>query len=274
MRPTLFLMFLAGLLGFFIWLSLSGFFLFLAMGLLTALMVITLGYADTAILLFLGAREVRSGDEPLFYEAAAQEAYKLSLPVPKLYLYNGTFERAFVLQHQNQISLVMSRSLLREIQGGELSVICFELLLQVKKGLAAKRTKAMYTLGFMSWIIHFWASLICRLLPGKDARNALNWAVNYLLHPWLDFLFVLLLGEVYFRKLQLCLKEYPVEMEAVEKLGLRLRRPAEIYSLTSRKMLELSSSSRSRHFQNIIALELLPHEWDYFFKPQEVRSVK
>jgi hypothetical protein len=110
--------------------------------------------------------------------------------------------------------------------------------------------------------------LISRLVPLKEVREALDWILNFLLHPLLDILFSLTLGKGYFKKLSGFISEYPYEKELLLKLGLKLIEPESIYSLPSRKLQEFSSASRSRHYQDILALEFLPHEWDYFFRKE------
>lgn len=265
MRATLFLLINFITLGLFLWLTLSGAALVFCYLILFLLAVVSIGYADTVILFFLGAREVRSSDEPVFFEAAAQEAYKLAVPMPNLYFYNGSLERGFVLQNKQSISLVLNRSLLNNAQPSELSAICFEMLLQVKKGMAGKRTKVMFLLGAKSWIAHFLLGIFTSLIPHKEFRQSCGWVLNYLLHPWLDLMFRLTLGKRYFKKLGNLLAEYPVEGALLKTVGLKLRRAEEVYSVPSRKLMELTSVAKSRHFQNILALELLPHEWDYLF---------
>jgi hypothetical protein len=112
--------------------------------------------------------------------------------------------------------------------------------------------------------------LFINLLPFKDVRRAADWFINFLFHPVLEVLFKLLLGEAYFKKLEQFLGDYPEEKELLARVGLKLRRPYSYYSLPSRKLLELQSVNKSRHFQNIMALEFLPHEWDFFFKGGEL----
>jgi len=80
--------------------------------------------------------------------------------------------------------------------------------------------------------------------------------------------FKLIIGKKYFKKLGLILKEFPTECDSLQKVGLKLKATNEIYSLSSRKMIEFSSLNKSRHFQNIMALEFLPHEWDLIFDPK------
>lgn len=268
MRVTLILVLTTLILGLFLWVTLSGALLALASLLLLFLIVTTLGYPDKAILFFLGAREVRSRDEATFFKTASQEAYKLAVPMPHLYFYSGSVERGFILQNKNSLSIILSKSLLETVSEAELSAICFELLLQVKKGMASKRTKVMFLLGSCSWFCHSVVSLCSRIVPVKEVREAFDWILNYLLHPFLDFLFKLTLGQGYFKRLLGFINEYPYEKELLLKLGLKLREPENIYSLPSRKLIEFSSVSRSRHYQNILALEFLPHEWDYFFSKE------
>lgn len=265
MRVNFILLLATLVLGLFLWVTLSGALLVLACIFLLFLIVITIGYPDKAILFFLGAREVRSRDEAVFYKTASQEAYKLAVSMPHLYFYNGSVERGFVLQNKNVTSIILAKNLLHTVNEAELHAICFELLLQVKKGMASKRTKVMFLLGTCSWMSHSIVGVFARLIPMREVKEALDWVLNYLLHPLLDFLFRMTLGHGYFRKLMGFIEEYPFEKELLLKLGLKLRAPDDLYSLPSRKLQEFASASRSRHYQNILAMEFLPHEWDFFY---------
>ena len=265
MRVNLILLMSTVVFGLFLWVTLSGASLVLSGLILVFFVVITLGYPDKAILFFLGAREVRSRDEALFFKTASQEAYKLAVTMPHLYFYNGSVERGFILQNKHVTSIILSKKILHSVSETELHAICFELLLQVKKGMAVKRTKVMFVLGSCSWFAHSLVGLISKIIAVREVREALNWVLNYLLHPALDFLFSFTLGQGYFRKLSTFIEEYPLEKELLIKLGLKLRAPSDLYSLPTRKLQEFSSSARSPHYQNILALEFLPHEWDYFF---------
>lgn len=265
MRVTLFHLLLSCTIGLILWDTSSGIFLTIGLILYLVFIVISIGYTDTWILFLLGAREVRSSDEVDFHSAAVQEAYKLSVPRPHLYYYNGSLERAFVLQNQKEISLVFSKDLLQICSKEELAAICFELLIQVKKNLASKRTKVMFLIGFASWISHTLVDLISKIIPISEVRKSMNWLMSYLIHPWMDLFYKLTLGEKYFKKLEVLLKDYPKENDLLRRVGSKLRVNNEIYSLASRKAIECSSVDRSRHYQNIITLEFLPHEWDLIF---------
>jgi hypothetical protein len=269
MRIALFSLVLTLLFGLYLWVTLSGALLVLGLLFLAFFIFITVGYSDKAVLFFLGARSVRSHDEPLFYQAAAQEAYKLSVPVPELYFYNGSLERGFVLQNGSAVSLVIGRGVLEGADELELSAICFELLLQVKKGMAPKRTKVLFVLGLGSWLLHSLFALLLRLVPWKELQQAVDVVINYLLHPTLEFLYRLVLGQNYFRRLEAHLRAYPEEYALLMKAGPKLSPEEGLRSLPTRKLLEFSSVSRSRHFQNIMALEFLPHEWDLMFLAPE-----
>jgi hypothetical protein len=274
MRITLFLLFWGSIAALFLLITLSGALLWLGLMLYGLFIILTLAYSDICILFFLGAREVNSSDDLKLCDAAAQAAYKLALPVPKLYFYNGSMDRAFALQHGSRVGLVLNKNLMVNYQATELAAICFELLLQVKKGMASKRTKVMYLLGLISWCTHALIKLVTLLLPFKEMKQAGNWVLNYFLHPWLDFLFSLTLGRGYFKKLLKLIAEYPREHETLNKVGLKLRQPSELYSLPTRKMMQISSASRSSHFQNILTLEFLPHEWDFIFAQEDIEGVK
>lgn len=269
MRVTILLGLITIFFGLSLWVLFSGVWFVMAFIVFLVFLVISVGYADTAILFYLGAREVRSNDEAPFFQAAAGEAYKLAVPMPSLYFYNGTLERGYVLHARNSYSLVLSKNLLDACGPDELSAICFELLLQVKKGMASKRTKTMFLLGSISWVCHSVMALFTGLIPNKEIQQSSDWFLNFLLHPWLSFLFKVVIGEGYFKRLQSLMSDYPGETERLSRLGLKLRKPDAIYSLPSRKLIEFSSITRNRHFQNILALEFLPHEWDFFFGDEE-----
>jgi hypothetical protein len=274
MRATFLLLLGFILLGLFLWATLSGALFFLGALAWLLILVITVGYPDTMVLFLLGAREVRSSDEKDFFSAASHEAYKLSVSMPRLYFYNGSLERAFVLQNRQSISIILNKTLLEKCTSSELKAICFELLLQVKKGMAPKRTKSMFLLGFIAWTIHSIIGLILSILPFRDLKKATDWVLNYLLHPVLDVLFKFVMGESYFKKLSTVLANFPEEREMLERVGMKLRKPSSYYSLPSRKLLELSAINKSRHFQNIIALEFLPHEWDYLFVNEGIKRAE
>ena len=140
--------------------------------------------------------------------------------------------------------------------------------------MAPKRTKSMFLLGFIAWTIHSIIGLILSILPFRDLKKATDWVLNYLLHPVLDVLFKFVMGESYFKKLSTVLANFPEEREMLERVGMKLRKPSSYYSLPSRKLLELSAINKSRHFQNIIALEFLPHEWDYLFVNEGIKRAE
>ena len=265
MRVTIFLFLLSFIIGSFLWASLSGTMLVVGSAIFILFIIISIGYTDTAILFILGAREVRSSDEAEFHSAATQEAYKLAVLRPRLYYYNGSLERAFVLQNKKSISLVLSKELLEICNNDELAAICFDLLIQVKKNLAVKRTKVMFVIGMTSWISHALVGVLTKLVPMKEFSKALNWLMYFLVHPWLDLFFKFSLGDSYFKKLASLLKEYPYENDILQKVGAKLRTNNEIYSFSSRKLIQFSSVNKSRHYQNIVTLEFLPHEWDVIF---------
>jgi hypothetical protein len=274
MRSTLILIIGFITLGLFLWVSLSGIMLLWGGLGLVLFLVVSVGYTDTALLFLLGSRELRSSDEKAFFEAASQEAYKLSVQMPRLYFYNGSLERAFIFQNNQTVSIVLNKQLLSKASPDELKAICFELLLQVKKGMATKRTKSMFMLGFIIWSIHSVMGLFLRILPFKDIKSGADWFINYLCSPFLDFLFKIILGTNYFKKLKIYIHEYPAEKELLDRLGFKLRKPHSYYSLASRKILELQAINKSKNFQNIMALEFLPHEWDYLFEGLELKSAK
>lgn len=265
MRATLLLLIFTTFTGLFLWVTLSGALLFISLCLLLTILLISVGYSDTVILFILGAREVRSDDETDFHAAALQEAYKLAVSQPRLYFYNGAIGRAFVLQNHQRASLVLNKELLNICTREELAAICFELLLQIKNHQAAKRTRVMFLVGVISWFFHSVVDLLARILPFKEVYRSLNWLIHYLVQPWLEIIFKFSLGEKYFRKMETQLDEFPKEKDILIKVGIKLGQPLEGQQLSGRKILEFSGLNKSRQFQNILTLELMPHEWDLIF---------
>ncbi|HXH32032.1 MAG TPA: hypothetical protein VNJ01_14580 [Bacteriovoracaceae bacterium] len=174
-----------------------------------------------------------------------------------------------MLQRGKNLSIVLSKTILEKSSTAELSAINFELLLQVKKKMAGKRTKLMFILGFFAWGSHVIMSAFSALIPSKEIRQSADWYVNSLLYPWLSLAFKLFLGTGYFKNLKSLMEGFPVENNLLRNVGMKLVKSASFGSFPSKKLMELSSSSRSRHFQHIMAMEFLPHEWDYIFEGQE-----
>lgn len=274
MRIRVFIILGMLLAGLWLWTVANGVGFFIGLALLGVFAVITVGYSDTAVLFFLGAREIRNNSEQGFFEAATQEAYKLEVAAPSLYFYNGSLERGFVLQNRNSVSIVLSKKLLDTCGSEELRAICFELLVQVKKGMASKRTKVMFFLGFVSWTTHAVFNLFFGLIKSKEIKKVMDWIVIYLLHPWLDFLFRLILGESYFSKLKGIVEDYPEEWGQLQRAKMKLRRPDFLTSLPSKKLVEFGSIYKNSHYQNILALEFLPHEWNYFLVNEDEARAK
>jgi hypothetical protein len=130
----------------------------------------------------------------------------------------------------------------------------------------------MFFLGTLVWTVHSLISLVTAFVPFKDVRKSADWFVNYFFNPVLEFLFKIIVGENYFKKLGNFLNDFPSEKEHLVRLGLKLRKPDSYYSLASRKILELQAINKSKHFQNIMALEFLPHEWDFIFADVELKG--
>ncbi|MGE3611257.1 MAG: hypothetical protein AB7I27_16815 [Bacteriovoracaceae bacterium] len=253
--------------GLFFYATLSGALFFVALLVLGIFLVISGAYYDSAVLFLLGARGIRaSNDNSELSTTSKQVAYNFSLPQPRLYFYNGNLGRAFVLQKGRTISLVLDKELLNSLNKEELFAICFILLIQVKKGLAKKRSRALFFIGMNAWIVHSFTGLIARVLPNKEIKQSLYWFINYLLQPYLMFLSVNLIGMGYFKKLEGLLSHFPQELKKNKLMGLKLNTASFLDSLSSRKLLELMSIQKSQNFQLILSLETLPHEFDYIFR--------
>lgn len=269
MRVSLFYLFFVTLWAIASWSILSSALFFISAIFLVSFIVITACYSDIAVLYFLGARELRSGDAKAFFEASSQEAYKLGVKLPQMYFYNGSLERAFVLENKKKITLVLNKHLIDTSSEEELRAICFELLLQVKKGMAKKRTRIMFFIGFVSWVVHSVSKIVMMLLPGESLKKSFSWVVMFLMTPFFGLVFKLTIGKSYFKKINSLLNDFPRESEDLKRVGLKIRRNSSYNSLTSKKILELASVYKSRNFQSIMLLEFLPHEWDYIFQAKD-----
>lgn len=251
------------------WVTLSGALFFISLIVLLLFVIVSASYDDLAVLFFLGARELRSADAKALFEASSQEAYKLGLKSPRLFFYNGSLERAFVLENRKQVSLVIDKSLLENSSEEELRAICFELLLQVKKKMAKKRTKIMFFIGLVSWFSHSVSRVIIIFLPGESLKKSFSAVMMFLITPVLSLIFNLTIGADYFKKMQVFMNNFPSEADNLKRVGHKLKRDSSFQSLTSRKILELAAVYKSNNFQSIMLLEFLPHEWDYLFSAKD-----
>lgn len=273
MRINLIFLLFAGIAVLMTLLLTTGIWTPILLGLLFVFLVISIVYTDSAILFFLGARGLKRADEAKFHHASAQEAYKLAVPAPRLYFYNGTLDRAFVLEGRGEISLVLSKDLLENCNLEEISAICFTLLLQVKKNLVKKRNKTLFLIGFISWMSSAVIESLSNIFRFKHFKLSLNWMSAYLLRPWLEIIYKFSIGEKYFQKIKKSLSEYPTEASDLLRVAGKIYRPDELDSFSSKKIWEYSSLGKNANFQRIINLELLPHEWDFIFKTENKPSV-
>ncbi len=221
----------------------------------------------------LGAREIRGDDQSSYFESASQEAYKLSLQRPKIYVYEGVFERGYVLQNNKNISLVLDRSFLNRVSKNELSGVCFALLIQAKHGLATNRTKAMLIFGSISWIVNGLGKLLGLFIPSRYFRLSINWFLVLMFYPLIQSLFSMMVGNNYLIKAFQLLDEYPDELRNLKLATMKLKNNSELYSITSRKLIEIASASKTSTYKNTLTLDVLPHEWDEFYIKQDKLSV-
>lgn len=251
------------------WTTLSGALFFVSLAFLFVFLIISMCYSSISVLFFLGARELRSGDAKALFEASSQEAYKLGIKTPRLFFYNGSLERAFVLENRRDVSLVLDKTLIDSSTKEELKAICFELLLQVKKKMARKRTKVMFFIGMISWLVHSVSKIILLILPGESLKRSFSAVVMFLMAPLFSALFKLTIGKDYFKRISVLLEDFPKEFDDLNRIGHKIRKDGSYHSLSSRKILELASVYKSKNFQSIMLLEFLPHEWDYFFSSKD-----
>ena len=54
---------------------------------------------------------------------------------------------------------------------------------------------------------------------------------------------------------------------------MKLKNNSELYSITSRKLIEIASASKTSTYKNTLTLDVLPHEWDEFYIKQDKLSV-
>lgn len=269
MRVFFFYLLVIALWAIFSWITLSGALFFISLVALAVILAISWGYSDLAVLFFLGARELRSGDAKPLFEASSQEAYKLGIKAPRLFFYNGSLGRAFVFENRSKVTLVLDKTLIDSSTEEELRAICFELLVQVKKRMAKKRTKIMFFIGLVSWFVHSASKVILFLLPGESAKKSFSAVVMFLLTPIFSLIFKMTIGKDYFKKISAVLADFPRESDDLKRVGYKIRRDGSFHSLTSRKILELASVYKSKNFQSIMLLEFLPHEWDYIFSAKD-----
>lgn len=89
-------------------------------------------YADKVILFTLKAREVIEADYESFFQAMKRESYHRFSTTPKLYLYSGNIRKCFLLEARGQMSFVLDRQMIDEMNNEEiLELVSF--LIEIKK---------------------------------------------------------------------------------------------------------------------------------------------
>ena len=244
------------------WAFLSGWVLGVFYFLLVTGLLVFINATDKILLLLLGSREIKFEYEEELTNRVAQIAYKLGIRPPKLYFYNGVLDRAFILQCGQRISLVYSKNLLDICSDEEVEAVSFELLIQAKNNLARKRSLTLGIIGIVSWISQGFVGSIKKMIPSKRVGEVLNWLIYYAIHPWFMVAFRLMFGWSSLRKVNAQLASYESEAILIDHVKRKINYPDDLYSLPMKKFIELTLINKNPHFQNVLALEFLPHEWD------------
>lgn len=131
-------------------------------------------FPDKWLLHFFQAREAARAEYPVLAQILDNQAYKLSMPTPYLYTYNGFFPRAYAFARFRRAVLVLERGMLDEATSHEMEALLFNLCLQVKEKIAAKNTFSY--LAFAAWWFPF--------LKLSSRRNAVVWLGQFVLLPF------------------------------------------------------------------------------------------
>lgn len=125
------------------------------MSLLVVLLTIWLAvfwYSDKLILLFLGAREVADADSQDLFQSIKSHAYRNHEKLPKVYLYTGHRVKSFVIEKFGSWSIVLDRSLIKNLDKEQTEALVAYIIEYKKKGYGKIQTIGM---GVLAIILRF-----------------------------------------------------------------------------------------------------------------------
>lgn len=255
-------------LGFLLW-TLSGFFLGLALMLWGLFFCAGLFFRDKVVLSFLRARQWQSADQAEIFEAILHQAYKLDLPIPEIYTYHGFFQRAYVFSRSKKLTLVFDSRLIQRLTPKEIGILSFFLMIEAKAGMSSKRTLLFYMAGALQTFFHIPVTFLAKLQKHTRFGEALQWWEDYLILPWSEMMFNLLLSKKFFKESRKLIKRYPIEEAELKVLRHKLMGSNELTSFSHRGTYRLGHQGRSLGRKLILLMEFFPHEIEHVWAKYE-----
>lgn len=140
-----------------IFLLTGGFLRMCLLALLFAILLVIFWYADKLILLSLGAREIIDADNQALFQSIKSQTYRYHIKMPRVYLYSGHRVKTFVLEKFGSWSVVLDRSLIKNLDKEQIESLVAYIMAYKKNGYGKIQTIGM---GILSMILRstywFW----------------------------------------------------------------------------------------------------------------------
>lgn len=226
-------------------------------------------YSDKVVLSFLRARQWQPVEKPEIFEAILHEAYKLDMPAPQIYTYYGFFHRTFIFSRKKNMTLVFDRHLLEELTPKEIGLVSFFLMIEAKAKISSKRNLLFYIAGILQAVWYIPVAILAKLQKHNFWREALEWWEDYLLLPWMEIMFKMLLGKKFFKEINNLIAQYPVEKEELKILQKKMLIHDELKSFSFRSSYRLGQQGRGLDKKLLLLMEFFPHEIEQVWATHE-----
>ena len=214
-------------------------------------------YPDKFLLHFLQARETSETEFPLAHQVAGNQAFKLRIPAPQIFTYNGFFHRAFAFAVGKRSVFVVEKKVLNNVNKEELEALWFALALQVKENSATRSTFAL--LGMAVW----WMPYLKLVSLWRTPPPVMGWIGQFMVAPVATQLHRLGINQLSCQRFLRRLAEYPHEEARLRELNERFQQPRLHLSVESDFTYRASAASHGPREQMILAIEAATHPLDY-----------
>lgn len=114
-------------------------------------------YSDKLILLSLGAREIIDADNQTLFQSIKSQTYRHHEKMPRVYLYTGHRVKSFVLEKIGGWSIVLDRSLIKNLDKEQIEALVAYIIEYKKKGYGRIQTVGMGVLALILRSVYwFW----------------------------------------------------------------------------------------------------------------------
>lgn len=214
-------------------------------------------YPDKFLLHFLQARESTESQFPEVYRVSRNQAFKLRVGAPKIFVYNGFFPRSFSLQASDRVVFVVERQLITKATPTELESLFFGLALQIKDGSA--RAVSVSLLNLALW----WLPFLKVVALWTHPPRWWGWIAQYFISPvanlWHGWGYTTQQRRRYLQYLA----TFPHEAAGYRSLGGRFLQPRLHVSPGQEFLYRMSSAAHGFREQLILAIEGAPNPMDH-----------